>query len=107
MLCASNPLSTQDDVAASLVANYGISTYAIKGENNEQYYDHINAVLAGEPNITMDDGADLVTAGLTSKNVQSLSNIFGGCEIKLNIAIDFTLSNGHPTLKDSLHSNIE
>jgi len=80
LLCASNPLSTQDDVAASLVADYGISTYAIKGENNEQYYDHINAVLDGEPNITMDDGADLVTAVLTSENPSILKSIFGGCE---------------------------
>lgn len=78
-LCASNPLSTQDDVAASLVADHGISTYAIKGENNEQYYDHINSVLAAKPNITMDDGADLVTSVLTS-NTEMLSNIFGGCE---------------------------
>ena len=80
LLCASNPLSTQDDVAASLVADYGISTFAIKGENNDQYYDHINAVLDGKPNITMDDGADLVTAVLTSENPDLLSNIFGGCE---------------------------
>src|SRR4030042_3934350 len=55
-LCASNPLSTQDDVAASLVADYGISTFAIKGEDNDTYYRHIKAVLDARPQITMDDG---------------------------------------------------
>ena len=58
----SNPLSTQDDVAASLVADYGISVYAIKGEDHATYYDHIRAALAHRPNITMDDGADLVSS---------------------------------------------
>lgn len=61
-LCASNPLSTQDDVAAALVAEYNLDTFAIKGENNETYYQHIQAVLASNPQITMDDGCDLVTA---------------------------------------------
>jgi adenosylhomocysteinase len=61
ILVASNPLSTQDDVAASLVADYGISVYAIKGENHETYYDHIHAALKHDPVITMDDGADLVS----------------------------------------------
>jgi len=60
-LCASNPLSTQDDVAASLVKHLEIKVYAIKGEDNKKYYQHIEAVLATKPNITMDDGADLVT----------------------------------------------
>ena len=60
VLCASNPLSTQDDVAAALV-KYGLSTFAIKGEDNKTYYDHINATLDIEPHITMDDGADLVS----------------------------------------------
>jgi adenosylhomocysteinase len=60
-LCASNPLSTQDDVAASLVEDYGISVFAIKGEDNETYYKHIRTVLGNDPQITMDDGADLVT----------------------------------------------
>ncbi|HLU24783.1 MAG TPA: adenosylhomocysteinase [Longimicrobiales bacterium] len=59
-LCASNPLSTQDDVAAHLVRDHGISVYAIKGEDHDTYYDHIRAVLAFGPEITMDDGADLV-----------------------------------------------
>ncbi len=60
-LCASNPLSTQDDVAASLVKDHGIPTYAIKGEDTKTYYKHLNAVLDTHPMITMDDGADLVS----------------------------------------------
>ncbi len=60
-LCASNPLSTQDDNAASLVKDYGISVYAIKGEDRETYYRHMNTALDIKPNITMDDGADLVS----------------------------------------------
>lgn len=59
--CASNPLSTQDDVAAALVAEYGISVYAIHDEDRERYYDHLRAVLSRRPTITMDDGADLVS----------------------------------------------
>jgi adenosylhomocysteinase len=62
VLCASNPLSTQDEVAASLVADYGVATYAIKGEDHASYYDHIRAALAHRPNMTMDDGADLVSS---------------------------------------------
>ncbi len=60
-LCASNPLSTQDDVAAALVAEYGLSTFAMKGEANETYYRHIGEVLATRPEVTLDDGADLVS----------------------------------------------
>ncbi len=59
-ICASNPLSTQDDVAAAIAKHLGIATYAIKGENEDQYYNHIMKALAVMPNITMDDGADLV-----------------------------------------------
>ena len=62
VLCGSNPLSTQDDVAASLVEDYDVSVYAIKGEDHATYYDHIRAALAHRPNITMDDGADLVSS---------------------------------------------
>jgi adenosylhomocysteinase len=62
VLCASNPLSTQDDVAASLVGDDGISVFAIKGEDHATYYDHIRAALAHRPNVTMDDGADLVSS---------------------------------------------
>jgi len=61
-LCASNPLSTQDDVAAHLARDHGIRVYAIKGEDNESYYRHIQAAIAHEPDITMDDGADVVGA---------------------------------------------
>src|ERR1051325_997923 len=61
VLCASNPLSTQDDVAASLVQNSKIPTYAIKGEDHKTYYRHLRAALDHEPVITMDDGADLVS----------------------------------------------
>ncbi|MCX7935338.1 MAG: adenosylhomocysteinase, partial [Planctomycetota bacterium] len=62
VLCASNPLSTQDDTAAALVKRYAIPVFAIHGEDNQTYYRHIAAALAHQPNITMDDGADLVTA---------------------------------------------
>ena len=79
VLCASNPLSTQDEVAASLVKDYGIPTYAIKGEDNETYYQHISAALEHKPQITMDDGADLVTQLLT-KRTDLLSNVIGGTE---------------------------
>jgi len=60
-LCASNPLSTQDDVAAALVNDFGVKVFAIKGEDNERYYSHIESALSQEPNITIDDGADLVS----------------------------------------------
>jgi len=62
VLCASNPLSTQDEVAASLVADFGVSVFAVKGEDHASYYDHIRSALAHRPNITMDDGADLVSS---------------------------------------------
>ncbi|RJR15085.1 adenosylhomocysteinase [Candidatus Microgenomates bacterium] len=78
-LCASNPLSTQDDVAASLVKDFGIPTFAIKGENTKTYYDHLNAVLDMHPQITMDDGADLVSL-LHSKRQKQLVEIIGSSE---------------------------
>jgi adenosylhomocysteinase len=78
-LCASNPLSTQDDVAASLVRDYGISVFAIKGEDKKIYYKHIRSVLAMQPNITMDDGADLVSTVHSSEFIVQ-SNIMGGTE---------------------------
>jgi adenosylhomocysteinase len=78
-LCASNPLSTQDDVAAALVKEYGIPTFSIKGESNEVYYQHINAVLDHAPQITMDDGADVVGA-LHTKRKDALKNVIGGTE---------------------------
>jgi adenosylhomocysteinase len=79
VLCASNPLSTQDDVAASLVANLEIPTFAIKGEDNKTYYEHIKAALAHKPQITMDDGADLVST-LHKERTDLLSDIIGGTE---------------------------
>ena len=78
-ICASNPLSTQDDVAASLVVDYGMAVYAIKGEDNETYYSHIRAALEHKPNITMDDGADLVTQILSDRR-DLIPDILGGTE---------------------------
>lgn len=102
VLCASNPLSTQDDVAASLVKHHGIPTYAIKGENGKTYYEHIAAAIAHRPHITMDDGADVVGQllflalgrvkdcappvqtvwkGFSASEQESLiSGVIGGCE---------------------------
>ena len=78
VLCASNPLSTQDDVAAALV-DYGIPTNAIKGEDETTYYKHINTALEHKPHLTIDDGADLVTT-LHTKRSDLLGNIIGGTE---------------------------
>ena len=78
-LCASNPLSTQDDVAASLVKDYGIPTFAIKGEDSKTYFKHINAVLDANPTLTMDDGADLVSE-LHKNRVRQLPSIVCGTE---------------------------
>ncbi len=79
VLCASNPLSTQDDVAASLVKDYHIPCFSIKGENNETYYSHILSALEHKPQITMDDGADLVSTILT-KGQHLVPEILGGTE---------------------------
>jgi adenosylhomocysteinase len=78
-LCASNPLSTQDDVAASLVKNSGISVFAIKGEDTKTYYRHIKSALLFKPQITMDDGADLVST-LHKDERALLRNVIGGTE---------------------------
>jgi adenosylhomocysteinase len=78
-LCASNPLSTQDDVAASLAKKDKIAVFAIKGENNKTYYKHINAVLDSKPHFTMDDGADLVST-LHSDRSELIDNVRGGTE---------------------------
>lgn len=78
-LCASNPLTTQDDAAASLVNDYQIPVFAIKGEDNDTYYKHINSVLDRGPNITMDDGADLVSV-LHSKRTDQAGNVWAGTE---------------------------
>ena len=77
-LCASNPLSTQDDAAAALV-EYGLPTFAIKGEDNETYYEHITAALERKPHLTVDDGADLVSTAHQEKT-QLLTDIIGGTE---------------------------
>ena len=79
MLSASNPLSTQDDVAASLVSHYEIPVFAIKGEDNETYHQHINAVLDHKPHIVMDDGADLVST-LHKSRRDVKGNVIGGTE---------------------------
>jgi adenosylhomocysteinase len=79
VLTASNPLSTQDDVAAALVTHYEIPVFAIKGEDNVTYYKHINAAIDHGPNITMDDGADLVST-LHTDRLEMLENVIGGTE---------------------------
>jgi adenosylhomocysteinase len=78
-LCASNPLSTQDDAAAALVKNHNMPVFAIKGENNETYYQHILQCLSHKPQFTMDDGADLVSV-LHTKQTELLKDVFGGTE---------------------------
>ena len=78
ILCASNPLSTQDDAAAALV-DYGIPTNAIKGEDETTYYKHINTALDNKPQLTVDDGADLVTT-LHTKRSHLIKDVIGGTE---------------------------
>jgi adenosylhomocysteinase len=78
-LCGSNPLSTQDDVAASLSQDFGIPVFAVCGEDRDTYYAHINAVIDAEPHITMDDGCDLVST-LHSDRPEGLGNVRGGSE---------------------------
>jgi len=79
VLCASNPLSTQDDVAAALVEHYGIRTYALKGEDTETYYAHVDSAIDHKPQITMDDGADVV-GRIHAKRPEALADIIGGTE---------------------------
>ncbi|HEX5571053.1 MAG TPA: adenosylhomocysteinase [Ktedonobacterales bacterium] len=79
VLCASNPLSTQDDVAASLMADYGIPVYAIKGEDEQTYFKHINAALDHQPQMTMDDGCDLVTVRHKAR-ADLLGDVIAGTE---------------------------
>src|SRR6266536_891171 len=79
VLCASNPLSTQDDVAAALVEEYDISVFAIKGEDNDTYYQHIEAAVDHKPQLTMDDGADVIGV-LHSHRREQLGDIVGGME---------------------------
>jgi adenosylhomocysteinase len=79
VVCASNPLSTQDDVAAALVAEYGISAFAIKGEDNDTYYQHIEAAVDHRPHVTMDDGADVIGV-LHSHRREQLGDVIAGTE---------------------------
>ncbi len=79
VVCASNPLSTQDEVAAALVQEYGIPTYSIKGENDETYYKHLSSALDHGPQVTLDDGADLVTM-LHRQRSDLLGDVIGGTE---------------------------
>ncbi|MDP9185047.1 MAG: adenosylhomocysteinase [Actinomycetota bacterium] len=79
LLAASNPLSTQDDVAAALTEQSGIETYAIRGEDNDTYYKHLNAALDLQPHVTMDDGADLVSV-LHTQRADQLTHVLGGTE---------------------------
>ncbi|MEP7040687.1 MAG: adenosylhomocysteinase [Chloroflexota bacterium] len=79
VLCSSNPLSTQDDVAASLIEHEGIPTYAIKGEDRDSYYGHIGAALDHAPQVTMDDGADLVNE-IHTRRTELLPDVVGGTE---------------------------
>src|SRR6266851_2428568 len=86
-LCASNPLSTQDDAAAALAHEYGVATYAIKGEDNDTYYRHIHAALDTRPHLTMDDGADTVGV-IHSDRRELLEEIIGGTEETTTGVID-------------------
>src|SRR5246500_5640171 len=79
VLCASNPLSTQDDVAASLVEDFDVSTFAIKGEDHDTYYSHIEAAVDHKPHFTMDDGADVISV-LHSARREQLGDIIAGTE---------------------------
>ena len=79
VLCASNPLSTQDDVAAALVEEYDVSVFAIKGEDNDTYYQHIEAAVDHKPQITMDDGADVIGV-LHAHRREQLGDVIGGTE---------------------------
>ena len=79
VLCASNPLSTQDDTAAALVQHYGVDVHAIKGEDTETYYRHVDAVIDSQPHITMDDGADVV-GRIHESRPEALEHIIGGTE---------------------------
>src|SRR5262249_42804842 len=85
-LCASNPLSTNDAVAAALAHSHGIKTFAIKGEDNDTYYSHISAALDHGPNFTMDDGADLVTM-LHRERTEGLAEVLAGSVVTTTAGI--------------------
>ncbi|HDL16044.1 MAG TPA: adenosylhomocysteinase, partial [Euryarchaeota archaeon] len=98
VLCASNPLSTQDDVAASLVKDYEIPVFAIKGEDNKTYYEHVNAALDHMPHITLDDGGDLVST-IHSSRKEVLENIIEGTEETTTGVIRFKSMEAEDVLK--------
>jgi adenosylhomocysteinase len=102
-LCASNPLSTQDDVASSLVKDYGIPVFSIKGESNRVYYQHIHSALDIEPDITMDDGADLVST-LHASRKKLLKNVIGGTEETTTGVVRLRSMEKHGVLKYPLIS---
>lgn len=97
-LCASNPLSTQDDVAAALVGEYGIPTFAIKGEDDQTYYSHLTAALESRPNVTLDDGADLVTI-LHTQRSELVPEVIGGTEETTTGVIRLTAMAGDNKLR--------
>jgi adenosylhomocysteinase len=97
-LCASNPLSTQDDVAASLVRDYGVSVYAINGEDNKTYYKHINQVLDHKPNVTLDDGGDLVSV-IHKERPDLIKGIIAGTEETTTGVIRFRAMEKEKALK--------
>ena len=98
VLCASNPLSTQDDVAAALVTHYGISTFAIKGEDHATYYKHLEAALASKPHVTMDDGADLVTL-ILQKRTELAKDVIASMEETTTGVIRLRAMEGDGALK--------
>src|SRR3989344_4022567 len=98
ILCASNPLSTNDEVAASLVKDFTIPVFAKKGEDNKTYYDHLNAVLDHKPNLTMDDGADLVSL-IHSKRPDLLKIVIGSSEETTTGVIRLRAMSKHKELK--------
>src|SRR3989338_6076291 len=98
ILCASNPLSTNDSVAASLVKDYGVPTFAIKGEDNATYYKHLHAVLDEKPNLTMDDGADLVSL-IHQKRKELLGSVVGSTEETTTGVIRLRAMEKHGSLK--------
>lgn len=96
--CASNPLSTQDSVAASLVKNFGIQVFAVKGEDNKTYYQHLNSVLDSKPKITMDDGADLIHL-LHTKRKSQIKDVIGSSEETTTGVIRLRAMEKHRALK--------
>src|SRR5206468_4221351 len=97
VLCASNPLSTQDDVAAALVEEYDVSVFAIKGEDNDTYYAHIDAAVDHKPQLTMDDGADVIGV-LHSARREQLGDIIAGNEAKTQHLFDNRYGTGQSTI---------